>query len=469
MIISARDLLLKNKRFDLIYKYLFCEKYINKSKFEEIEFYKDLYLKSIFHFNKFNEVEPQKVSKEEFTSSYLKLIKSFLENGFLEEGNSIPVTQDLQLINGAHRTAVAACLDLKVHIHLENKKTDFDYRLFMHNNMDIDLLDYGALEYFEIINDLYVINLHSIVPVSMDSKVEKILENFGHIYYKKNVNLDFNGYINLKKVSYKHDITGNINSWIGDSSNDFAGAKEHAFRSYKDNSPLRVYLFYSDSIEKVMLAKEKIREFLNLGNFSIHSSDNKLDGKILCENLLNNRSVNLLNKRPYNQETLDFDNKLNLLKDSLYSNSIAKRFCLGGSSPLSCYGLRQAGDIDLLHMDDFDDFSHINDITSHNLQKKYYHTEIHKIILNPKNYFYYNGLKVISLKVLAYFKKNRNEIPKDLEDIKLIEGVESTKILAYKESPLSCEKYFLGLFKKERFLSRRIIYFVNIKIYTYSK
>lgn len=122
MIISARDLLLKNNRFDLIYKCLFCEKYINKSKFEEIEFFKDLYLKSIFHFNKFNEVEPQKVSKEDFISSYIKLIKSFLENGFLEEGNSIPVTQDLQLINGAHRTAVEAFLDLKVHVHLENKK-----------------------------------------------------------------------------------------------------------------------------------------------------------------------------------------------------------------------------------------------------------------------------------------------------------------------------------------------------------
>lgn len=249
-------------------------------------------------------------------------------------------------------------------------------------------MDYGALEYFEISNDLYLINLHSTVPISMDSKVDKILDNFGHIYCKKNVNLDFIGYINLKKLSYKHDLTGNINSWIGDSSNDFSGAKEHAICSSKENSPLRVYIFYSDSVEKVMPAKEKIRRFLNLGNFNIHSSDNKLDGKVLCENLLNNRSVNLLNKRPYNQETLDYDNKLNLLKDSLNSSSIAKRIYLGGSSPLSCYGLRQAGDIDLLHLDDLDDILHINDITSHNLQKIYYHTEIHKIILNSKNYFF---------------------------------------------------------------------------------
>ena len=42
------------------------------------------------------------------------------------------------------------------------------------------------------------------------------------------------------------------------------------------------------------------------------------------------------------------------------------------------------------------------------------------IIYDPNNYFYFHGLKCCNLDIVYGFKKKRNEIPKDINDIELI-------------------------------------------------
>ena len=79
MMCDARALFLKQRRFDLIFKYLYVVKPNNA-------FVRAAYLENIRAFNGYFELEPSdgiaKDTPEKFISSFDTLIKSMRENGF---------------------------------------------------------------------------------------------------------------------------------------------------------------------------------------------------------------------------------------------------------------------------------------------------------------------------------------------------------------------------------------------------
>jgi hypothetical protein len=86
------------------------------------------------------------------------------------------------------------------------------------------------------------------------------------------------------------------------------------------------------------------------------------------------------------------------------------------------YGLRECNDLDYLHFGDKVSTNN-NLISSHN---EYgigrYHTHKDNIIFDPRNHFWYDGIKFASLDVVRKLKSKRNE-PKDVVDVKLIESI----------------------------------------------
>lgn len=411
----ALDIFLKQRRFDLIFKYLYV-------KYPNNQFIKHAYLENIRAFNNFYEVEPSdglaKNSPEQFISSFDQLIQSIQVKGFNKSDGVIPIGDNGEISDGAHRLAVCAYLNKSVELEKDGRSDLYDYKFFLQRHMDPSIMDYGALEYVKLNPYAYIVNLHSVIDPKEDSKVEKILNTYGFIYYKKNINISFNGYVNLKKLSY--GSFWEKEPWIGTPENKFAGAQQHATQSI-GNNPLRVFVFVCDHLDKVKQAKAEIRDLFNIGNYSIHINDSRQEAIWLAQTYFNNNSLEMINRRPFTYEDPSFDELINQLKEVAAAHQIdIVNVCGAGSTPLNVVGIRKSQDLDFLY-DGPKQFNIQTDtLSNHDGELKYYPYDKKTIIENPSYHFYYHGLKFITLDVLYNMKKKRGEKPKDIKDCRAI-------------------------------------------------
>lgn len=448
---NALELMLKQKRFDLVYKYLYV-------KYPENEFIKKAYLESIRAFNNYYEELPSdgvhKYSPEDFTDSFDRLIKSIKEDGY-DFNNRIPVGNNGDITDGAHRLAICACLNKEVEVENREKTELFDYRMFAKKTMDADVMDFGALEYVKLNPNAYIVNLHSVTDKEKDDKVEEILNKYGFIYYKKSIKMTYNGYVNLKKLSY--GSFWDRESWIGDTKNKFKGAQTHA-RNSMGKSPLRVFVFVCDDLNKVIEAKKEIRDVYNIGNYSVHINDTREEAIWLAETYFNNNSLGMINSRPFEYETPIFDKMIEQLKLAASENKVmTDEICCVGSTPLNVYGLRDSNDFDFVYSGD--DFDIETDVLSNNNDKVgFYPVSKEELIYNPKYYFYYHGLKFVTLDVLYQMKTKRNAKPRDINDCKLIRSFK-------KHSNVKYSKPFKFYEKKKNGLRREVTILGFIKFH----
>lgn len=408
---NALNILLGQRRFDLIFKYLYAKR--------PSEYHRYVYLEHIRAFNNFYEVNPSdgkpKNAADDFINSFDTLIRSLRDKGYSEDKDAIPLGLNGEIQDGAHRLATCAALGIPVCIAEDTNKPDsiYDYRYFAHQGMDESIMDYGALEYVKLNPHAHIVNLHSVTNPKDDTKVEAILNRYGVIFYKKNVKLTYNGLVNLKKISY--GLLWDRADWIGNVANRYSGAQQHAQASMGKNYT-RIYVFVCDDLEKVIKAKAEIREIYGIGNFSVHINDCHEEAIWLAETYFNANSLFYINNRPFYQEDEVFDKHIEYLKSLLYEYNIQiDDICLAGSTPLNQLLLRHSDDIDYLCLDDSFDLE--DDIISpHDDQLRYYPCSKEEIITNPTNYSYYHGIKIISLDVLYKLKRKRGERPKDLND-----------------------------------------------------
>ena len=160
--VNAHEILFKNRRFDLIFKYLYLTQHHKYSG--GTNFFEDLYCKSIEAFNGFTEEDPKKENREDFFKAMKDLVADISRNGFDEKRSVIPVSNSYELINGAHRLTVAASLNKDVTVEKEESSLNFDYKLFQRRFLDHDIADFGAQEFVKLNPNAYIINLHSINP-----------------------------------------------------------------------------------------------------------------------------------------------------------------------------------------------------------------------------------------------------------------------------------------------------------------
>jgi FkbM family methyltransferase len=460
-IFPAKYIFLKNRRFDLIFKYIYIKNY--KKNSTHIKFFEDLYCAHISAFNDFHEEWPTdlipKESKEDFLSAFHKLYEDICANGFDCKKSRIPIDKHFEIGDGSHRLAIATSLNLDVMTTNCTISEYYNFNFFLKNGLNPLYADYAALEYVKFNKNSYIVLLHSVTNADEDHIIEDILKKFGFIFYKKKISLTFNGYVNLKKINYFDEC--NQVAWIGNLQNSYAGLQEHAHRS-SGNSPLRVYIFVCDNIDKVLTAKKEIRSFYDIGNHSIHINDNHKEAATLAETLFNENSLLLLNSRPFDYENPKFEALLEEMKlEAHYAKVDIEDICIVGSSPLSAFGIRHGRDIDFLYCGDCE-FTPINhNISSHKSQIDYYPYNEFEIIKNPLNYFYYKNIKLITLDVLYHMKQKRKELPKDIRDCHFIDEFRKNNIVCNKKRPFI-------FFRKDKFGNKRILTIFGIKI-TYTK
>ncbi len=409
MFVPAKSLLLKSGRYDLLSKYLYIDAY---SKGLECRWFEDLYLQYIFYFNNFIEdnADTKKVGKKSFTENFKQLYKSIKETGYDPLKGLIPVSRSMTPIDGGHRIAVCALLNLDVQILFLDTETNFNYSYFQKKGIDQHYLDNVAYNYCKVNVNAFIALRYPTAGSDKDEEVLKLIEEIGDIFYTKNLYLQNNGpYLATQQLYRMHP-------WSNNDEQD-KNISYKAKSCYRSLTPLRLIVFKSNSLNEVIETKEKIRDLYGLGNESIHITDNPSETLECAKLFLNENTFHWLN----NASIKNYPRISKLLSDlpsAIKINGLnSENICIEGSSILSAYGLRDVTDIDLFHKSSNPDKKLTNNIELSNFNLKYLSKYTLDDILNdPRLHFYFGNEKCLSLNCLLMMKRNRASL-KDMEDI----------------------------------------------------
>lgn len=404
------------ERLDIIFK----TKYVDMlRKGYDLPFIKDMYKMHIeaFSLGKYTEPgTPQKNSISEYLKEFDALLASVEGKGFDATLSAVPVGKKNIILNGSHRVAIAASLGLKVPaVRFEDLSTNYGYVFFRERLLPEMYLDFAVYEYCKIKKkNVYAICLWPRANIdNAQNKVLQLMQETTRIIYTKEIMLTFEGLRNFIIEVYSHQ------DWVGAPDNDFAGAHSKTSLCYRKDTPLFLCLVECDCIETVRKLKDDIRVLFGLGNHSVHSTDEFDEVKTINELLLNENSVHFLNNaRPYRfKKTIGFidDFKKLLLKKSFCLDN----FAVDSSGPLGIYGLRDIRDLDYLTMEETVGAISDDMISCHNKYAELYDKPLAEILYDPRNHFFFRGIKFVALPLLKVFKTNRGE-DKDKEDIELI-------------------------------------------------
>jgi len=412
------------KRFDLFAKYIYI---LYKDRNLQTKWGENLYKEHIKAFNNFFEDDnSNKTDADKFVSTFNNLLEIYRRGNINEHLSLIPLDENNCPLDGAHRLALSVYYDRDIStIRMKSLQPHnsyaFDYNFFIKKGFDLQYSDFIALEYAKLNPNTYLMCVFPNAEVS--PRFEHILSEYAQVFYKKDVYLNQIGRLNTVLSLYKNE------AWLGDFTNNFLGAnyKTNAcFPSseYHLNQPLIVYLLVSESLEKIIQLKSQLRSLFDAGKHSLHINDFHEETTRLCSLFFNENSIDYIN----NVTLPKYDKFLSYFK--LFKNFIKEKdlnidnFCVSGSSVLSAFGLRDCYDLDFLASDEKNIPNFDNPMIScHNENFLRYSLDedisIHDIIFDPKNHFYIDGVKFLSLKQLKKIKIIRNE-EKDVNDVKLI-------------------------------------------------
>jgi len=400
-------------RFDVSIKYLYLKyKYLGIN----LNWPKQMYTEHIRAFSN-GTFEEGDFSKKDTIEKYLdtfEVIASSIKQSGFDEGKSIlPLSNEKVIIDGAHR--LAACLYYKSPVTcllFEEESPRYDFHYFKSRGMKSEFLDITALEYTRLNKYAYILTIFPVAS-GRENDIDLIMGRYGKVYYKKDIYFNENGALNfIRQLYYGED-------WAGDFKKGFPGERYKASQCFRKNAPLKAYFFETDTLRKVQECKKEIRNLFDCGNDAAHATDQYDETVRIAEQLLNDNSIHFLNYSTYTYSR-KLEDLLSIYKKWISENLYDKDyFCIDASAVLNIYGIREAKDLDFLHFG-YENLSTGNSmISSHASQQVYYKDSLEEIIFNPQNYFYYNGLKYVSVKQLIEMKARRSEI-KDKRDVILI-------------------------------------------------
>ena len=418
--IQSRSLL-TNTRFDLAFKLLYLEMSTRKVKFA-----KGLYEDHIraFSFGKFQEPgNAEKNNIDAFIIEFDKVFKDIKVNGFDGDISLIPLSNNGSIANGAHRVASAIYLDKDIYsVKIDTLDDIYDYNFFYKRNVPTQFLDVAATEFIEYSNNIYIALIWPTAK-GYDEEIEKIIPN---IVYRKDVRLNPNGAHNLLSQIYYGE------EWLGCVEDNFRGSQGKLVECFKNFEAVRFIAFQAESIDEVLTIKDKVRGIFNIGKHSIHITDTKEEAIRVARVVFNDNSIHFLNNAKPNKY-ISTHQKIDKFKSFVKANNLDfKDILIDSSLVLSCYGLREARDVDYI-CDGCFISKKIKGIDCHDNELSYHDTTKQELIYNPANYFYFNDVKFISFLKLFEMKANRSE-QKDQNDCRMmsamLKGSKVKKLLA---------------------------------------
>jgi len=437
-------------RFDLIIKFIYARHYktgtLNK-------FITDLYLEHINCLNGFVENDDTgKVGKDAFIESYNKLIVDVHKNG-LQENTLIPIGKNGSILDGAHRlsTTLNSSINLKT-LNFDIDGPIFDFEFFKNRGLSTEQLDFCAIEYALLDKNTHIIIIWPLGEGN-EKQLNSIFQEYGEIVYSKELTLNINGLIQLVRLAYSRE------SWVGDCSNDFVGARNKARWCNKEGNNLRIFLFRTNDNTKLIEMKEKIRNIFSLGKHPIHINDTHEETVELSKFIFNSNTIKWANKSRI--QTFEyFSSLMGEFKSRLDKELINNQLIVG--STLSAYGIKESNDLDYINSNNLE-FTNINSDIEYETDKiKYFKYDINTLIFDPRNYYYHNELKFLSLQQVVNFKRIRKR-DNDVNDLVVLES------LVKNDGPYSFSflELLMKLSKVSFWKSRTKMFLLKLRYYIY--
>lgn len=413
--LKARDLMRTSRRFDIPLKYQ-CVRHWQEHG--DSTWISQLYLQHIAAFTggSYVEGDGRKHSAEDYLQQFRDLIISLRDGGYDPARSLIPVNEEGECVDGSHRIAVAAYFDQTVQVvKLPVRIHGYDHRFFSQRGLARRFSDYVALQYCLDNPSARIVNLHPLAG-GRDEEVESILGEYGRIFYRKE--LKARGHLpeRVVRIYYREE------PWIGDVTDGYAGARQHALKAFSGrlSSPVRIYVLSGADDVALREAKQRIRVLFGKGNYPVHINDDHRGTCELARIWFNDNSIQHLS-HARERSFPRFEQYRAAFSDLLASaDADAESYCVDGSAVMSAWGIRDCQDVDYLAASGATRLPDLPEVACHNREADHYMHSIDEMTHVPEHHFYHDGIKYLSLDRVLEMKRRRGEIPKDIRDARLI-------------------------------------------------
>ncbi|WP_226038112.1 hypothetical protein [Aquibacillus saliphilus] len=410
--------LINHKRFDIMAKYIYGE--FQENAWNSSWGYR-LYENHMWVFNQYDEDdESGKKGIKSFISSFNFTLKSVKDNGFDDTVSLLPINENNVPIDGAHRLTAALLYDKKVSaVKIKNHNLNYNYEFFRNKGLLSKWSDAMTYEYCKLKSNTFIVLLF---PNSIEKKekVKEVLDNFGDIYYEKEVYIKKEGPRNLIKLLAEDE------KWL----EDFSGYKNDPEREigsfFNGDGTIGVLIFETTDFRNLSMVKIGLRDIYGESDFNFYINEKHQDTIRLTQMLLNENSIHFLNNAISDSPFKDFEENLNQYKKFIKRVDIdIDSICLISNEVLAAYGLRDSVDFVFIQngqMHIEDENSGFERLINYNSELIGFKRHIDDIIFNPENHFYYQGVKFASLNVVKEIKKKQG-VFYDREGILMIKNI----------------------------------------------
>ncbi|WP_233164781.1 hypothetical protein [Pedobacter sp. ASV28] len=403
-----------SRRFDLATKYTYL-KY--KNKYSNLSWPKALYQNHIHAFTEgsFTEGDGSKSNLSDYIKNFEILEEKFKSNLFDKEKSYIPFKNNINT-DGSHRISLAAYYHKKlVGVPLAAlKEPNYNYVYFRERKQENWVNDFVFLQHVLHNQNMRIIHVHPKAKLKTQQITEILAQHGIRVEYDKTIKLNKFAHGLYVRELYKNE------SWIGSSTNNYEGAFNHAAHSYSYFGKLRIFFVKEDRPDVLRKIKTTIREICNIGNYSVHINDTHNETVALAHILLNDNSISFINECHNNITFWKTDKFVKYFANTPNITEKSDDFIFVGSLPLAMTGLRENRDTDIIcASEQLTTIKEIlPDIDCHNQYMKQFNFNIIELLTDPRQSYYWQGFKFLSLQNVWKLKRQRKEF-KDYLDFTL--------------------------------------------------
>lgn len=399
---DPKQLIWDLRRFDHAVKFVYLT---IKNMYPKLTWHRSIYFEHIKAFTggKFEEGDGFKNSFDRFLTNFEELENSFKQDTYCPDKTLIPFSVGKINVDGSHRISLAAFYNKKLEgVELKQlKEPNYNYIYFRGNKQPEWINDFTYFHRVLSNNKIRIIHIHPKAKITT-KEITQIFDDFNlKVEYHKEIYLKAFAHGLIVREFYKNE------KWIGNYENKFEGALGHSSKSYTSKKPLLVYFVEEHDLDKLRAIKSKIREKCKIGNFSVHINDTYQETLDLSHIFLNEQSIKFLNSCINNNTFWKTDEFLSIFRKKQTLSELAD-YVVVGSFPLALLGLRENRDIDIIY-DDSKYKLKQSDIDTHNNYIQQFGFSYLEILNDPRQYFYWKGLKFFSLDNVWRLKKLRKE------------------------------------------------------------
>lgn len=398
----ARKLLTWN-RFDLGFKLFYLENIDRAPEISKLVYKEDIRVQTQGTYVEYGNNSKNSFSKYE--EDFLSIKSAISSEGFDSEKSLLPLSLDGSIVNGAHRLACSIITGAEVDCFRTEQNTMLcTYEYFYNNNVPEFILDIAANTFIEYSENVYIAFLWP--SGSRNLSMSEAL--FDSVVYKKKMDLTATGAFNLLVELYKHM------DWVGSPLKSYPGIKQKMLECFSEKGEVSVIVFQSESIDNVRLIKQKVRDINGIGFSSIHITDDCEEAIRISRLIFSKNGLHFINNaNPFRYSAAEeIDNFARVMEVNGFS---FKDFALDGSVLLSLYGIRKHADIDYIAISGIELPKPYEKRSAE--QMCFHEFAAEDLLYDPRNFFYFRGVKLISFERAYQAKKKRNEA-KDIADLR---------------------------------------------------